>query len=59
MQDTGEGISPQDLPHVFDRFYRADTARTTPGSGLGLSIVKLTANEHDGSVFIDDAEDGP
>ena len=58
VRDHGPGISDEDKPRIFDRFYRADTARTTPGSGLGLSIVKLTANEHDGSVFIDDAEDG-
>ena len=58
VRDHGPGISDEDKPRIFDRFYRADTARTTPGSGLGLSIVKLTAEEHDGNVFIDDAQDG-
>jgi two-component system sensor histidine kinase MprB len=58
VRDHGPGISDEDKPRIFDRFYRADTARTKPGSGLGLSIVKLTANEHDGSVFIDDADGG-
>ncbi|HTK15831.1 MAG TPA: ATP-binding protein, partial [Acidimicrobiia bacterium] len=44
--DRGAGIAPADLPHVFDRFYRATTARTLPGSGLGLSIVEQIAQMH-------------
>ena len=58
VRDHGPGVSDEDKSRVFDRFYRADTARTTPGSGLGLSIVKQTAREHDGSVFIEDADGG-
>jgi len=58
VRDHGPGISDEDKQRVFDRFYRADTARTTPGSGLGLSIVKQAAGEHEGSVFIEDAEGG-
>ncbi len=58
VRDHGPGVSDEDKPRIFDRFYRADIARTTPGSGLGLSIVKQTAEEHEGSVFIDDADGG-
>ncbi|HET7496779.1 MAG TPA: HAMP domain-containing sensor histidine kinase [Candidatus Eisenbacteria bacterium] len=52
VRDTGAGIAPEDLPHIFDRFYRADRARTreTGGSGLGLSIVKQLVEAHGGSV---------
>jgi two-component system, OmpR family, sensor histidine kinase MprB len=49
--DRGPGIAAADLPHVFDRFYRATSARSRPGSGLGLSIVRDVAIAHDGSVF--------
>jgi two-component system sensor histidine kinase MprB len=44
---------------VFDRFYRADHARTTPGSGLGLSIVEKIVTDHGGEVFAHNREDGP
>ena len=50
--DRGTGISPDDLPHVFDRFYRATTARTLPGSGLGLAIVEQIAHLHDGVITL-------
>ncbi len=49
--DTGPGIPPGDLPHIFERFYRADVARTTPGSGLGLAIVEHVVSAHGGRVF--------
>jgi len=49
--DRGPGIAPVDLERVFDRFYRADTARGLPGSGLGLAIVRDIAETHGGSVF--------
>jgi len=48
--DHGPGIAEEDLPHIFDRFYRSDRARNTPGTGLGLAIVAHTAEAHGGSV---------
>jgi signal transduction histidine kinase len=51
VTDTGLGIPPEHLPHVFDRFYKADTARAGPGgSGLGLSIVRAIVERHGGEV---------
>jgi two-component system sensor histidine kinase MprB len=50
VADQGHGISEEDLPHVFDRFYRSTDSRTMPGSGLGLSIVRQVAERHGGSV---------
>ena len=50
VTDQGHGISAEDLPHVFDRFYRSKESRTMPGSGLGLAIVRQVAVRHGGSV---------
>jgi two-component system sensor histidine kinase MprB len=50
VRDHGPGISTEDLPRVFDRFYRAPGARGRPGSGLGLAIVRQMADAHGGSV---------
>ena len=50
VRDTGPGIAEGDLPHVFERFYRSAAARSTPGSGLGLSIVEDIATRHGASV---------
>jgi len=50
VRDHGPGIAPADLPGVFDRFYRAPSARGVPGSGLGLSIVRQVAESHGGTV---------
>jgi two-component system sensor histidine kinase MprB len=58
VRDHGPGIAPEDLPHVFDRFYRAPSARGTPGSGLGLAIVRQVAEAHQGTVTAEPAEGG-
>jgi two-component system sensor histidine kinase MprB len=50
VRDHGPGIPAEDLPHVFDRFYRGAEARGRPGSGLGLAIVRQVAGQHGGSV---------
>jgi heavy metal sensor kinase len=50
VTDTGAGIPPEHLPHIFERFYRADSARTSGGSGLGLSICRWIVEAHGGSI---------
>ena len=52
MTDNGAGIAPDHLPHVFDRFYKADPSRSEAGSGLGLSIVKAIVERHGGVVRV-------
>ncbi len=51
VADDGSGFRDDDLPHIFDRFYRADPARSDSGTGLGLAIVKEIAQQHGGSVW--------
>jgi two-component system sensor histidine kinase MprB len=58
VRDHGPGIADEDLPHVFDRFYRAPAARGMPGSGLGLAIVRRVADAHHGDVSAEAAEGG-
>ncbi len=58
VRDHGPGIGTDDLPHVFDRFYRAASARNLPGSGLGLAIVRQIAQSHGGEVSAENAADG-
>jgi two-component system sensor histidine kinase MprB len=58
VRDHGPGIDPRDLPHVFDRFWRAAAARALPGSGLGLSIVKQVAEAHGATVSAESPEGG-
>jgi two-component system, OmpR family, sensor histidine kinase MprB len=58
IRDRGPGFDDEDLPHVFDRFYRAAAARRTPGSGLGLAIVRQVVDAHGGCVSASNAPDG-
>ena len=58
VRDHGPGIPEADLPHVFDRFYRAPAARALPGSGLGLAIVKQSVDDHGGTVTVANADGG-
>ena len=58
VRDHGPGVAAEDAPHVFDRFWRATSARHLPGSGLGLSIVKDVAEKHGGTVTLEPAPGG-
>ncbi len=58
VRDHGPGIAEEDLPYVFDRFYRARSARGLPGSGLGLAIVRQVAETHGGEVVAECADGG-
>jgi two-component system, OmpR family, sensor histidine kinase MprB len=58
VRDHGPGIAEVDRPHVFERFYRATSARGMPGSGLGLAIVRQVAEAHGGTVVAEEAPGG-
>ena len=58
VRDHGPGFAERDLPHVFDRFYRAEDARGLPGSGLGLAIVRQIAESHSGHARAENAPGG-
>lgn len=57
ISDTGSGIGPEHLPHIFQAFYRADKARTTPGLGLGLTIARKAVELHGGDIRVQSAPD--
>lgn len=58
VRDHGPGINPEDIEHIFDRFYRAPSARGLPGSGLGLAIVAQAVKTAGGTVAVTNAPDG-
>ena len=55
VEDTGEGIDPEDLPHIFDQFFRGEKSRSreTGGAGLGLAIAKRIIEAHKGQIWVD------
>ena len=53
IRDTGPGIPPDDLPHIFEPLYRCHQTKSTPGTGLGLTIVKSILDQHHAPVTID------
>jgi two-component system sensor histidine kinase MprB len=58
VRDHGPGIAEEDVPHIFDRFYRSPQARAMPGSGLGLAIVRRVVDEHGGTATVSRADGG-
>jgi two-component system, OmpR family, sensor histidine kinase MprB len=58
VRDHGPGVAEEDLPFIFDRFYRSAEARSMPGSGLGLAIVRQVAETHGGQVSVERPEGG-
>ncbi len=58
VRDSGPGIDPADLPRIFERFYRADKARTGKGSGLGLAIARWIVDAHNGRITAVNAPGG-
>jgi two-component system sensor histidine kinase MprB len=58
VTDHGPGVAPEDIPRIFDRFYRAAGARSKPGAGLGLAIVREAAEAHGGSASVESSGSG-
>jgi len=53
VRDTGVGITAEELPRIFERFYKIDAARRSAGSGLGLAIAKRIVQGHGGTIWIE------
>jgi len=58
VSDTGIGIPPEDVPHLFSRFHRGRNTADYPGSGLGLAIVRAIVERHGGQVQAENTADG-
>ena len=56
LKDTGIGVAPQHLPHIFERFYKVNRSRRDGGTGLGLSIVKQLVEAHGGQITVESKE---
>ena len=58
VQDNGAGMSAQDVPHIFERFYRADPSHTDSGTGLGLAIAQSICQAHHAAIRAESGQDG-